>query len=123
MAFLKSQPRVAPNKIALVGWSLGGLVAIERAATDPAYKAVVSLSGLPPDDFAQKAAKMPPMLIMLGTYDQFFPVKVVNGMRDAMQAANRPHEELIETGANHFWEGQYGRDGFARVLAFFQKYL
>ncbi|MGA7312433.1 MAG: alpha/beta fold hydrolase [Silvibacterium sp.] len=45
VAWLRSQPRIDPKRVALVGYSEGGLIAAMIASKDPQIAAVVSLDG------------------------------------------------------------------------------
>jgi uncharacterized protein len=46
ISFLETVPEVDPARIALIGWALGGGVAIAEAADDPRVKAVVAINAI-----------------------------------------------------------------------------
>jgi dienelactone hydrolase len=123
VTFLQSQPRVDPTRLGLVGWSRGGYLALLDGTKNPAYRAVVAISGFADADFAQHVTKMPPTLLLHGDVDDMVPVTNAYAVRDSLKAANRPVEIYIAPGGNHLWLGQQGRAGFAQLVAFLRKHL
>jgi pimeloyl-ACP methyl ester carboxylesterase len=45
LSFLQQQPEIDPDRIALIGWGLGGGIVVATAAEDPRVKAVVCANG------------------------------------------------------------------------------
>lgn len=66
--FLLSQPNVDPNRVGIVGFSLGGIVGATVAGTDPRVRAL-ALWSTPGDTFAAFEA----------LYDQYYAAAAANG--------------------------------------------
>jgi carboxymethylenebutenolidase len=139
--YARKQPSARPDRIGVTGFCWGG----QMTLTFPAYykdtKAAVAWYG--PPARAQKddpkpvaaldvAAEIPcPVLLLYGGADQGIPVADVDKMEAALKAAGRPVEKVIYPGAPHGFHADYrptyradtARDGWAKCLAWFQKYL
>jgi pimeloyl-ACP methyl ester carboxylesterase len=59
VSFLESVPEVDPERIALVGWALGGGVVISAAADDPRVRAVVAVNAIGDGERATRSAHDP----------------------------------------------------------------
>lgn len=98
--FARTQPRVDPNRIALLGNSLGGTMAIQFAAATPQVRAVVANSafsslndtvetsirfftGLPPFPFA-------PMIVFWAEREAGFSADIVDAKRWIAELSPRP---------------------------------
>jgi carboxymethylenebutenolidase len=139
--YARKQPSARPDRIGVTGFCWGG----QMTLTFPAYykdtKAAVAWYG--PPARAQKddpkpvaaldvAAEIPcPVLLLYGGADQGIPVADVDKMEATLKAAGRPVEKVIYPGAPHGFHADYrptyradtARDGWAKCLAWFQKYL
>jgi dienelactone hydrolase len=68
-------PEVDPQRIALLGFSLGACLSLAAAAeADPPVAATVELFGYLPQEFCQHARRLPPTLIVHGGADRVVPV-------------------------------------------------
>jgi dienelactone hydrolase len=72
IGFLQSRSALSPARTALVGYSLGGSVALALAARRPVFAAVVVWSGSMPDAY-RDAPVLPPILIVHGERDSVIP--------------------------------------------------
>jgi predicted esterase len=109
---------VDPQRIALVGWSMGGYGAWSLGAAHPErWSAVVPMSGGgDPDKVA--ALKDVPVWAFHGVGDQLVRVAETRAMVDALRAAGGKityHE--ITDGSHEIFEQTFGNDGFVAWLA------
>jgi dipeptidyl aminopeptidase/acylaminoacyl peptidase len=125
LAFLKSQPEVADDRIALAGWSLGGRLALLCAAEVPEYKAVLVLSGYisDADNLDATADGLPPVLILHGDLDAQAYVANAYEIRNLLEEAGVPHELVVIPGGDHLWRDEQGEEGFERMIQFLKENL
>jgi carboxymethylenebutenolidase len=95
-------PRGDPDRVALVGVSLGGFLAV-TAAAQPAWKVrcVVELFGGLPAERASEARRLPPTLIVHGDRDEVVPVRHAHALRALLRRHERPHQVEICRGSGH----------------------
>jgi dienelactone hydrolase len=95
-------PHVDPNKIAAVGYCMGGTVALELARGGAPLVGVVGFhAGLAtknPDDAKNIKAKI---LVCTGGDDAFVPPAQVNAFEDEMRAAHVDWQMNVYSGAHH----------------------
>ena len=98
--FGKSLPGVDPNKVAAIGYCLGGLVVLDLARTGENFQGVVSFHGLlMGSDISEKGIQAK-ILVLHGERDPMVPLDMV----DAFQ------KEMTEAGADwqlHSYGGTY----------------
>ena len=98
--FGKSLPCVDPNKVAAIGYCLGGLVVLDLARTGENFQGVVSFHGLlMGSDISEKGIQAK-ILVLHGERDPMVPLDMV----DAFQ------KEMTEAGADwqlHSYGGTY----------------
>src|SRR5436305_471364 len=116
-------PKVDPERIGLIGYSLGGFLSLSVASQDPRVSAVVSIVGGIPEAFAQRARRMPPALILHGANDTRVPVKEAQRVEELLQGLNTPYELKIYRGQGRFFRGAAQIDALTRTFAFLQKHL
>jgi carboxymethylenebutenolidase len=118
-----ADPRVKPDRIGVLGLSLGGIVALAAATEDSRVKVVVEQSGrfLAPYDF--RASKMPPVLILHGAEDNVVSVSQAYRLRDVLKRNGRPYEIQVYPGQGHGFHGDAVQDSSQRMVRFFGRYL
>ena len=116
-------PKVDPERIGLIGYSLGGFLALSLASQDPRVSAVVSVVGGIPEAFAKSARRMPPALILHGANDTRVPVKEAQRVEELLKRLNTPYELKIYPGQGHFFHGHAQIDALTRTFSFLQKHL
>lgn len=123
ISFAARDPGVKPDRIGVLGLSLGGVVALAAATEDSRVKVVVEYFGrfVPPYD--SRASTMPPVLILHGAEDPMVPVSEAHRLRDVMKRNGRPYEIQIYPGQGHGFHGDAVQDSSRRMLRFFGKYL
>lgn len=123
--FLAGQPGVARDRLALSGYSFGGLMALYAAADlatrEPengnplAVAALALVSPMPPPEGWQKDPRLglylknlPPAFIVTGTYDRICPVEAAQTLAGLL----KPDTQLrIEKDTDHFWWDREDRAG------------
>jgi carboxymethylenebutenolidase len=111
---------VDPDRIGVVGWSLGAYIAFYRSTKDPRIKAMVSLSGSLPVEWK---AKFPPVLILQGSKDKSSPPQRLKDFQEKLKAANSPFETHVYRGVGHNLDLPTWDDVSRRTAVFFNKYL
>jgi phospholipase/carboxylesterase len=113
--------RVSPNRLVLVGFSQGTMMALHVGLRRPAAPAgIVAYSGLlaGPERLGETTAR-PPVLLIHGEADDLIPVEALHQAREALAGARLPVEWHVRTGLGHGIdpEGQFMAAHFiAQVL-------
>lgn len=117
---LRHVPGVKPNRVALVGWSLGGGLALSVARERPdLFRALVGFStGLFGGGQSASFRSMPPALVLSGGPADAIPLDMsealVRALRDAGDRAS-----LYDYGHGvHRWPGAQGTAGIAAAARF-----
>lgn len=75
VAYVRKLPNVDGNRVGIVGFSLGGYLALSAAPKcEPPVKAVVEMFGGLPQEYCKKLGKVPPTLIVHGEEDDVVSV-------------------------------------------------
>lgn len=119
--YVLRQPEVEEGQIALVGFSLGGYLAVALASQEPRVSAVVECCGGAADLFFDGLQSMPPVLILHGGADPVVPVSEAHRLQRLLQTHDRPHEMHIYPGRGHQLSGPDFEDAFRRSLGFLQR--
>jgi carboxymethylenebutenolidase len=124
----RGRKNVDPKRVGLVGFSLGGYLAL-AVARQPDLKiaAVVELFGGLPDELWKGLKRLPPTLILHGDQDDLVPAKEPYALWKFMEVRKFPHEVKIYPGERHLFKGNLTgkaiKDAKLRALAFFRRYL
>ena len=139
--YARKQPAARADRIGVTGFCWGGQIALTSAASYKDTKAAVSWYGaitrghkddpkpLSVLDVAGEIAC--PVLLLYGGADSNIPVADVEKLEAALKATGRPVEKHIYPGVGHAFHADYrptyqpeaAKDGWAKCLAWFQKYL
>jgi carboxymethylenebutenolidase len=120
VSYVAERPNVDPRRIGLLGFSLGGYLAMALATEDPRIRAVVNLSGgLPPTWEERVTRQMPPVLLLHGGKDPVVPVAEANKAEQALKQKGVPCELEVFPGERHWMAGK----AHARVLARVEQFL
>jgi len=121
------QAGVDKNRIAILGFSLGGYVALAEASQDKRVKAVAEYYGGMSDDFQRSVTHMPPTLILHGEKDSMVPVSQAYELHKFLAKLGVSSELRIYPGQEHGFDMDgdpaSAKDAGERVLAFFDRYL
>jgi carboxymethylenebutenolidase len=128
--FLLGQEYVAGDKAGVVGFCMGGRLALMTALADENVGAAVPFYGQPltPEEAAGVKA---PVLGLYGAEDQGIPVADVEAMGAALTAAGIDNEIHVYAGAPHAffndtrqsYRPEAAADAWERTLGWFGKYL
>ncbi len=131
VAYLKSQPYVLPKKIGVIGFCMGGGLALHTGAHDPDVGAVAAFygGGSPSGDaFAKSHAAI---LNICGERD----TRVTSTIKELDKDLNKyklPHELVVYPNAEHaffndtrkeVYKPEAAQDAWKRALDWFRKYL
>lgn len=128
---LLDQDFVAGDKVGIVGFCMGGGLALQTGLTSADLGAIVAFYGSPlkPEQAADVQA---PVLGLYGAADQGIPVDAVNAMGDALTAAGIENEVNVYDGAQHAffndtradsYNAEAAADAWAKTLAWFGSHL
>ncbi len=102
LAQLKQDPHVDPQKIAAIGYCMGGAVALNMARAGADLAAVASFHGvLATQRPAQQGKIKPRLLVMTGANDPFVPPDQVEGFRKEMSAAGAKYDVKVYPNTKH----------------------
>jgi carboxymethylenebutenolidase len=129
--YLQSLSFVAPKKIGVVGWCMGGSLAISTAAQSAEIGAAVVFYGAP-RDLSTVANIRAPLLGLYGENDHGIPAETVHALKTTLQKYGVPHEIHIYPGVGHaffndsrphIYDPAAAQDAWQRTLAWFAKHL
>lgn len=117
------QPDARDDRVALVGFSLGGYLSVAVASQDARVAAVVECCGGVPGSFVRSVETMPPLLILHGGADPVVPVSEAHKLQRLLEQHGRPHDVWIYPGCGHQLTGADLEDALRRTLSFLQQHL
>lgn len=129
--YLQKQDDVSPKKIGVVGWCMGGALALATAATSTDTGAAVVFYGNPGDLNRVRQIKAP-VLGLYGELDAGIPVDLAHAFDEELEKQAIPHEVHIYPGAGHaffndsrphIYHPEAAADAWQRTLSWFRKYL
>jgi carboxymethylenebutenolidase len=121
--YAKQLPSVLDKPIGLLGFSLGGYVALAAAAIQQRYSAVVEFFGGIPGMIMGVVEKMPPTLTLHGGADPIVPVDEAYKIERFYKEKGFTHEMHIYPGEAHNFTLGARQKAEARTLHFFKKHL
>jgi carboxymethylenebutenolidase len=122
-SFIEQQPNVDAQRIGLIGFSLGGYLAMCGSSIDPRIKAVVEFFGGFPKEMKFFMRRLCPTLILHGEDDAIIPVSEAHYLQKILEDKKVSYEIKIYPGVGHGFDGEVWKDARVRALAFLQKYL
>lgn len=130
MAFLREQKYISGPKVGVIGFCMGGGLALQTALTEDNLSAAVAFYGKPLS--AEEVAKVKaPILGLYGAKDQGIPVDAVKSMESELKKAGIESEFHIYEGAGHAffndtapsYNADAAKDAWPRTLGWFRKHL
>lgn len=104
LTHIVADPSVDPDRIALIGISLGAFLSLARATVDNRIRAVVEVSGGMPESFAASATtSLPPTLILHGMADTVVPVGEARKLAALLDRLHVPHQTELFPGEGHWF--------------------
>lgn len=130
--YLKKMSHVAPQKVGVVGWCMGGGLSLSTAANHAdLIGAAVVFYGRPLT--ASDTAKLQvPVLGLYAEHDHGIPVEAVTAFEAEMQKQRVPHEVHVYPGASHaffndtrpqIYQAEAAQNAWQKTLAWFRTYL
>lgn len=119
------------GKVAVVGFCMGGALAIASAVHVPEVAASVCFYGIPPAEFADPAKITVPFQGHFASRDDWITPAAVNALEEAMKSAGNP-PEIHRYEADHAFFNQMRPEvydaknaalAWARTLAFLQRHI
>lgn len=123
IGWLGQRPEVDPERIGIVGISLGAALALETASRDRRVKAIVDYFGPIPEGLAERRPRLPPTLILHGAADPIVPVANAHGLEKLLAEMGVAHEKVIYPGQGHTLFGPAQLDAASRTSAFLDRHL
>lgn len=123
VSFVEQQSEVDASHMGLVGFSLGGYLAVCGAAIDPRIQVVVEFFGGMPKEMKLFMRRLCPMLILHGEVDPIIPVAEAYHLQQVLEKKGMAYEMQIYPGVGHGFIGETAIDANRRALAFLSKYL
>jgi|GEM_PF-604815 carboxymethylenebutenolidase len=120
---VSKQKNVDPDRVGLLGFSLGSYLSLSLSMYDPRVLAVVEYFGGLPDVLVKDVKTLPPTLILHGDADRIVPVSEAKALEKLFQEKKVPYEVCIYQGQGHGFLGEPGLDAIRRSLAFFDKHV
>jgi len=121
---LRAQPNVDAQRVAVLGISLGGYLAVALGINDPKLRLIIELSGgLPPSWENRVSAAMPPTLVLHGAMDNVVPVSEALKIERVLAEAKARYQIEIFPQENRWFSATVGPKLLMTCGAFMAKYL
>jgi carboxymethylenebutenolidase len=117
------QPNVDPDRVGLLGFSLGSYLSLSLATFDPRVSVVVEYFGGLPTEIARDFKSLPPVLILHGDADKIVPITEADTLEKVFKEKSVSYEKRIYAGQGHGFTGEDGEDAARRAVAFFERHL
>ncbi len=124
-AKLRRAPGVDGKGVGIVGWSLGGAVALAAAAGATHTRPFDAVAGFSTGsrDAAAVAARLPPTILLSGGRTDAIPLAETLPLYQALVHAGVPAQLYVYPRGSHDWPGRQGALGIAHAAAFLKQYL
>jgi carboxymethylenebutenolidase len=123
VSFVARQPQVDPERIGLLGFSLGAYLSLSNATIDSRIRAVVEFFGGLPKEMKFFMKRLCPVLILHGGADHTVPVEEAYHLQGVLEKKHIAYEMQIYPGAGHGFSGEIWHDAGLRTLGFLKKHL
>lgn len=123
LAWVSAHAGADPNRIGIVGISLGAALGLAVSSADRRIKALVNYFGPLPQGAIARDARLPPTLVLHGAMDPIVPVSNAHAIEALLRQQAVPHEVKIYPEQAHGFRGEAQRDATRRSLAFLQRHL
>jgi dienelactone hydrolase len=117
------RPHVDSSRVGLLGYSLGGYLALEVGATNSDITAVVDYFGGMSTIISDKLERMPPTLLLHGQLDPVVPVGEARRLERLFTEKKVTFEIHVYPDETHGFTGAAADDARERTLRFLDKYL
>ena len=120
MEFGATSGLVDPDRIAILGYSMGATIAFHRAVRDPRLKAIVSVAGHLP---VGSQTKYPPVLILQGSKDPSNPPANVKTFEEQLKSQGTPYASHVYRGMGHNFDLERWDAAAGRAVAFLDRHM
>lgn len=120
---IEKHPGVDPERIGLLGFSLGAYLALSVASVDSRVRAVVEFFGGLPKEVRFFMQRLCPVLILHGEADQTVPVEEAYDLQRLLEKKGIPYEIKIYPDVGHAFDNETWRDAGVRSRRFLQTHL
>jgi carboxymethylenebutenolidase len=129
--YLCKLPQVSPARAGVIGWCMGGGLAIQMAAQGVNVGATVVFYGSPRDESLARQVQAP-LLGLFGEKDGGIPVELVHRFDQILTDTQVPHQIHIYPGTPHaffndsrphIYQAEAAQDAWQRTLDWLRKYL
>jgi carboxymethylenebutenolidase len=110
--FLKSQPNVKADRIASIGWCMGGGYSLDVALQEPTLTADVINYGHLASDSASLKKINAAILGLFGGQDRGIPPEDVKKFEQSLKQQGKKVEVVIYPNAGHAFENPNNKDGY-----------
>jgi len=122
-SYIQSRPEVDPDRIGLVGYSLGASLALDLDQDRNNHAALISISGSTYLRNENLAAGDSPTLILQAEADEWVEMSDALLIKDYLETNGIEHELVVIPGADHRWIDQPGEEGFDAIEEFLESNL
>ncbi len=123
LSYLQTRPEVDPDRIGLVGYSLGGSLALALDQDSNNYAALVLISGYYQTRWENFTAGDTPTFILQAETDEWVSMSDALMIKDSLEERGIENELVVIEGSDHRWIGQAGEEGFDAIVEFLESYL
>jgi len=110
--FLKSQPNVKKDRMASIGWCMGGGYSLDVALQEPTLTAAVINYGHLASDPASLKKINAAILGLFGGQDRGIPPEDVKKFEQSLKQQGKKVEVVIYPNAGHAFENPHNKDGY-----------
>lgn len=120
-----SLQRLGYHHVGVVGWSLGGGIAVASAAAAGSGRTFEAVAGFSTGAFdaASFARKLPPTILLSGGRTDAIPLAETLPLYQALRQAHVPTALYVYPNGSHNWPGRQGTLGINHAGAFLCHYL
>jgi dienelactone hydrolase len=124
-AALERVPGIEPRSVGVVGWSLGGGVALAVASGLGGGDPFHAVAGFSTGSFGAStlAPHLPPTILLSGGRTDAIPLSETLPLYQALRAAHVPSALYVYPHGSHSWPGRQGTLGIRHAAAFLTRYL
>jgi dienelactone hydrolase len=117
-AKLRSTPGI--RHVGVVGWSLGGGLAVAAAAGEGGSRLFSALAGFSTGSFGAEsiAGRLPPTILLSGGRTDAIPLAETLPLYRALRQAHVPAQLFVYPHGSHNWPGRQGQLGIGRAATF-----
>ncbi|MFZ5652477.1 MAG: alpha/beta hydrolase [Bacillota bacterium] len=117
LSFLLQHGEIDPARVGIMGYSFGGMVALEAGGRAASVRAIAAVSPVISPGSLKNCPK--PKYVICGSGDDLIPVSTI---RNGVAGMAEPKRIEVISGADHFWWG-FQDEMAEKVAGFFKEHL